>query len=86
MTTLLFLFVSSTCHQPVQWDEAHYARHQSSKTQSYKINSDDVIMMVIESDSRVMTEVTLHTKFIYINTRLGKEDKLDIALIHLLKL
>ena len=29
-------------------------------------------MMVIESDSRVMTEVTLHTKFIYINTRLWK--------------
>ena len=26
-------------------------------------------MMVIESDSWVMTEVTLHTKFIYINTR-----------------
>ena len=64
-----------------QWDEAHQARHQSSKTKFY---DDDVIMMVIESDSRVMTEVTLHTIFIYIT--LGREDKLDIALIHLLKL
>lgn len=49
-----------------------------------KFTPDDVIMMVIESDSRVMTEVTLHTIFIYIT--LGREDKLDIALIHLLKL
>ena len=49
-----------------------------------KFTPDDVIMMVIESDSRVMTEVTLHTMFIYIT--LGREYKLYIALIHLLKL
>ena len=48
-----------------------------------KLSQNDVIMMMIESDAQVMTEVTLHTMFIYI-----PKDKLNtqIALIHLLKL
>ena len=48
-----------------------------------KLSQNDVIMMMIESDAQVMTEVTLHTMFIYIT-----KDKLNtqIALIHLLKL
>ena len=40
-----------------------------------KLSQNDVIMMMIESDAQVMTEVTLHTMFIYIT--LGTEDKLD---------